>query len=333
MASLHDSSFYCISEHELPQQKRLVYTIISLLSASLGIFGASWQIITYGPETQDFLRRINNKEKQQRHSIQPNPMIVLFLAVTNLTSCVGSVLRSVATFVVKPPSMADSTNTTLTSTCPTYGDTSFIPMVSKEVKVAGGILEAFTDFSYVASAMWTLSFAINIYSQLVGRHIQMKLFHLWTWSVSSAYLAILMYTSVIYMRCPGLSLLFTKLTATVGREERAIIQRLRIRFFWIVFFFALCWLPNIVDCFFHIDLLTRECLYQLDSWLFPLWIIEALMNPLQGLFNCFLYGRKCSCKPFVITARTRRHYTQIVDIETDRSYTGLLNNSSYTTSP
>ncbi|XP_033736780.1 G-protein coupled receptor 143-like [Pecten maximus] len=246
------------------------------------------------------------------------------------------------------------------STCHSLTDDSFIPRVNTEVKIAGGILEAFTDFSYVASSLWTLSFAINIYSQLVGRHIPVKVFHLGTWlgssvSVTAGLVAVYMGTDRMSV-CPGqerifwrylstyvpmaftlvmicvlywkasisVSLSFTKLTATVGREERAIIQRLRMRFFWIVFFFALCWLPNIVDCFLHIDLLSEKCMYQLDGLLFPLWIIEALMNPLQGLFNCFLYGRKCSCRPFVFTARTRRHYTQIVD--TDRSYNGLLNN-------
>ncbi|XP_069128710.1 uncharacterized protein [Argopecten irradians] len=407
MASLHDSSFYCITEHELPPAKRLIYTVISVVAASLGIFGASWQIITYCPETQAFLKRTNSTEKPRQHSLQPNPVIVLFLALTNLTSCLGSVLRSVATYIVATPLQSNATVAS-PSTCPSLSDATFIPQVNTNVKIAGGILEVFTDFSYVASSLWTLSFAINIYSQLVGRHIPMKVFHLWTWlgtsvSVIAGLVSIYMGTDwmskgmgISYSRpilvqntgawniprhktnnlskndnnvilhvssfdivdAPGqerifwrymstyvpmaftlimicvlywkasisVSLLFTKLTAMVGHEEQAIIQRLRMRFFWIVFFFALCWFPNFVDCFFHIDLLAEKCMYKLDGLLFPLWIIEALVNPLQGLLNCFLYGRKCSCKPFVFNARTRRHYTPIMD--TDRSYTGLLNNST-----
>ncbi|OWF56339.1 G-protein coupled receptor 143-like [Mizuhopecten yessoensis] len=359
MASLHDSSFYCITEAELPPENRLLYTVVSLLSASLGIFGSSWQIITYAPETQAFMRRENSPEQQRRQSIQPNPVIVLFLALTNLTSCIGSVLRSVATYLVKPPAM---NNTTDTTGCHAFVNATFVPCVSKAVKVAGGILEAFTDFSYVASALWTLSFAINIHSQLAGRHVPLKVFHLLTWSVASGsviaglaavysstnglsvcagQLAIfgrymstyipmalsLVMICVLYWKASiSVSLSFTRLTATVGHEEQAIIQRLRIRFFWIVFFFALCWLPNLVDSFFHIDILSRKCMEQIGSSLFPLWIIEALLNPLQGLFNCFLYGRKCSCRPFVYNARTRRHYTQIPNTDTDRSFQGLLNN-------
>lgn len=361
MASLHDSSFYCITEHELPPAKRLIYTVISVVAASLGIFGASWQIITYCPETQAFLKRTNSTEKPRQHSLQPNPVIVLFLALTNLTSCLGSVLRSVATYIVATPLQSNATVAS-PSTCPSLSDATFIPHVNTNVKIAGGILEVFTDFSYVASSLWTLSVAINIYSQLVGRHIPMKVFHLWTWlgtSVSVIAGLVSIYMGTDWMsKCPGqerifwrymstyvpmaftlimicvlywkasisVSLLFTKLTAMVGHEEQAIIQRLRMRFFWIVFFFALCWFPNFVDCFFHIDLLAEKCMYKLDGLLFPLWIIEALVNPLQGLLNCFLYGRKCSCKPFVFNARTRRHYTPIMD--TDRSYTGLLNNST-----
>ncbi|XP_078672531.1 uncharacterized protein LOC144911904 [Branchiostoma floridae x Branchiostoma belcheri] len=51
--------------------------------------------------------------------------------------------------------------------------------------------------------------------------------------------------------------------------------------------FISSWLPNVIDGVIQISLIKDD---RMGDRFFALWIIEAALNPLQGLLNCLAYG-------------------------------------------
>ncbi|KAK9504025.1 hypothetical protein O3M35_010468 [Rhynocoris fuscipes] len=73
----------------------------------------------------------------------------------------------------------------------------------------------------------------------------------------------------------------------VTNKERSIIQTVRLRFALIVFVFAICWIPNIIN-----GIVIWSSWGDLPvSFLLGLWYCMAVLNPLQAFFNSIVYRR------------------------------------------
>lgn len=105
MGSLHDASFFCIPDTDLPEKGpinyRRVYCVISLCSGFLGMFGSCYQLFAGKQRMAEWPRR-----RSRRPST--NPEIIFFLAASNLMSCLGKnckpqklLPQSLETIVVK----------------------------------------------------------------------------------------------------------------------------------------------------------------------------------------------------------------------------------------
>jgi len=74
--------------------------------------------------------------------------------------------------------------------------------------------------------------------------------------------------------------------------ERKMQKSVRKKFCLIVFVFVFCWMPNFVDGFHDLaEYIISETSLENDIDHFVLWMIEASINPLQGILNCLVYGQ------------------------------------------
>ncbi|XP_064606950.1 G-protein coupled receptor 143-like [Liolophura sinensis] len=335
MASLHDASFFCIPETALPHTEqinyRLLYCVISLCSGFLGMFGSCYQLFAWKQKMTEWPRRRSSRPTT-------NPEIIFYLAASNLMSCLGVIIRSMAMLLTKAPHVSSVwVNITNTSWYEIYSnnkcDNQAIPHGEKNVFIWGSIVEAFTQFSFGASVIWTFLYSVDTYSQLVGFHISSKAYHSISW-VLAGVMAIGSQLSVsigltppyscadgprliiryFFAYMPMLVVLIlnpvflwsthrqakkrmVSYSVTFTDTERKSLTKLRQKFITIVFLFTLCWVPNQIDSALQISL-NIDCIYSSTSTFnvfFPLWVIEAFLNPLQGLFNCLVFGRRFAC--------------------------------------
>ncbi|KAI8479916.1 hypothetical protein Bbelb_423560 [Branchiostoma belcheri] len=86
---------------------------------------------------------------------------------------------------------------------------------------------------------------------------------------------------------PGVEITVRPMLGRYTQRERQVISAIKIKFLLIVVIFTLCWLPNVIDGVIQISLIKDD---RMGDRFFALWIIEAALNPLQGLLNCLAYG-------------------------------------------
>lgn len=74
-------------------------------------------------------------------------------------------------------------------------------------------------------------------------------------------------------------------------SERKIMDLFRLKFSLINIIFYICWLPNVLN-----GILIWSMWFDLPAkFVIATWYMEAILNPLQALFNCLVY-RKWSSK-------------------------------------
>ncbi|ESP03341.1 hypothetical protein LOTGIDRAFT_205062 [Lottia gigantea] len=337
MASFQAASVYCVSDLELPTyvpqnhtNYRQIFSIVCLTAAGLGFTGSIVQLITWIISS----RRLEDGE--ERRSLV-NPTIVISLAIANIISSVGVVLRSMALLSTKPPkeycALTESFN--MSSIC--EHDVELSPSVCQKTMIIGNVLEGLTDYSFIVGALLTLSYSADVLHRQRGAIVESQVFKnrptslnmILCWILPFLFIAgstvAVYYKTDFPQRCPHDSrihirylivylpitlvmiinpiLLFkarslvkksiTRRTATFSSRERNIIRKMTIRFIFIVLLYIICWIPNIAESCTQVILYyygTDSPSIQTYQWLFPLLITEAIMNPLQGFYNCFLYG-------------------------------------------
>lgn len=85
-------------------------------------------------------------------------------------------------------------------------------------------------------------------------------------------------------------------------------KSVRRRFCLILSVFAFCWLANFFDGFHDIAkyIIKRKTFHQ-DKDHFGLWMLEASVNPLQGILNCLVYGQHRQFASFCSHILSLRH--------------------------
>ena len=82
MASPHAESFYCITRDSLDGDERKAYGGVAIGCACLGLIGSTYQVFT--------LRQFLDLPRKRRPA--PNPNIIFFLALSDLSACLGGLL-------------------------------------------------------------------------------------------------------------------------------------------------------------------------------------------------------------------------------------------------
>ncbi|XP_019642297.1 PREDICTED: G-protein coupled receptor 143-like [Branchiostoma belcheri] len=305
MASLHEESFYCIPETKLTLPERPVYCGVAIAAAVLGLGGAGCQVVRW---------RSRLSRAAQRRRPSPNPVIVFCLALSDFMACIGVIARAVGILVFDPPLEVRPG-----VYVPTQGITAIY---------VGSTIEIVNLYFYSATYMWTLVYAIDITMQLKNTDVPISLYHVLCWTAPAVFVGLSMfsvffevpkapgqdiqqcaagfhlvlhyifsYTPIVAVMLANPAIYITAsrlLEITVrpmlGRytqRERQVISAIKIKFLLIVVIFTLCWLPNVIDGVIQISLIKDD---HMGDRFFALWIIEAALNPLQGLLNCLAYG-------------------------------------------
>ncbi|XP_035691253.1 G-protein coupled receptor 143-like [Branchiostoma floridae] len=306
MASLHEESFYCIPETKLSLPERPAYCGVAIGAAVLGLGGAGWQVVRW---------RGRLAGAAQRRRPSPNPVIVFCLALSDFMACIGVIARAVGILVIDPPLE--------------LGPGVYVPAQGIMAIYTGSTIEIINLYFYSATYIWTLVYAIDITMQLKNIDVPMSLYHVLCWTAPVVFVGLSMfsvffdvplapggdiqqcasgfhlvlhyifsYTPIVTVMLANPAIYITasrliELTVPpmLGRytqRERQVISAIKIKFLLIVVVFTLCWLPNVIDGVIQIaNLIQGE---RIGDRFLALWIIEAALNPLQGLLNCLAYG-------------------------------------------
>ncbi|XP_065176318.1 G-protein coupled receptor 143-like [Sycon ciliatum] len=295
MASPHAESFYCISEENLSLDDRKIYTGTCIGCAAIGLAGSLTQVIS--------LRNLwkSTPVPSNRNPIAPNAGVVFFLALADMLACFAVITRSVTLAVISPPT---STKEGLAPASPV-------------VVNIGAPIQSFLQFFFLATYFWTFFFALDVYLQLSKRSVSNMSYHLFTWvaaailtgfsefivfydvgfpcadrtRVTLAHMATYIPIVFVMVANPVIYVMsymkYKKLLRGQGYFGHSQYRRMRQvthNFSKYVIFFWICWIPSIAT---GIYLQVKGVDVKFP---FSLWMLTAILNPLQGFFNCFIYG-------------------------------------------
>jgi len=96
---------------------------------------------------------------------------------------------------------------------------------------------------------------------------------------------------IFYIRSRKLVSLRMRESGLLDSHNQNIKSGLRYKFLSVIIIFIIIWLPNLVDLVVQlVAWSTHMTAIQMSVW-YPVWALEAFLNPLQGLLNYFIYGR------------------------------------------
>lgn len=104
----------------------------------------------------------------------------------------------------------------------------------------------------------------------------------------------------------------------ITQHERLLMKRFKIKFSFINIIFYICWLPNLVSTFilwFYWDTIPVKMIL-------TTWTLMAVLNPLQALFNAFVYRRWTRiafCDPCIELFQRRRRKPSAEMLVVERS--------------
>lgn len=305
MASPHASSFICLpfSSQDEVKHAYSVYYGVCLGSAAIGAPGAL--LFLFQMLCGEARKRIS---KSQRN-------ILINLAIADLLADLGVIVRSLFyLFYWEKTSFINETNFRK----------NLVPAIS------GALVESWVYFWYLGSYFWTFFFAVDIYTSKHNGKWRLWCSHTVTWIycvmlaagslvalwICTPFLgcAVDKYCIVGHFLCtfgpififmigiPAFYLsTFQKMQKTfkeglvieVRKREKDQAKK-KILIFIIVFYF--CWSVNVIDGLLMIVAHLKspshsfyKILYK-PYYIYTVWIIEALTNPLQGLLNALAYG-------------------------------------------
>ncbi|XP_032221205.1 uncharacterized protein LOC5520373 isoform X2 [Nematostella vectensis] len=267
MAFLRKKTLYCISNDDMDEEFRLAFSVTCIVTASLSSYGALVQLKSWYRQLKDY---------QSRRLPSSNPPVVFSLALADLFACIGVIAMAGLFLWMEPPNRDSIKNVD-------------IPAKAWYWKI-GVPTEAFTMFSYVASYFWTLAYSIDICLQVYGKdkccsYGEKGLLHYMV--CFGPLLIVTVLLPIVYF------IAFRKIQrnirgafATYTNAERQILTAVKWKFSFIILVFMFCWLLNVGDGI-HDGFNTENDDFGVHK---NLWIVEAVVNPLQGFFNCIVYG-------------------------------------------
>ncbi|XP_064385154.1 G-protein coupled receptor 143-like [Halichondria panicea] len=323
MASPHASSFICLpfSYHVDVVTAHTVYFSFCIVSAALGIIGAVLfltQIIMSGSLTKSLSLGGSNSQR----------WILIMLAASDLLANVGVITRSCFWLIYWRPRHLDDEYGSFGEELPwavgatiiehwvffwynaTYFWTLFFAVDVYNTKHGGkwklGCSHFFTwffCFLYITGSLcslWTcppyldcaedslciISHFMCTLGPLIIIMLALPLFYVSTWKQMNRIANMPSNISV----------------ADVWRKEKELSRR---KILSILLVFYLCWLVNVLDGILLITAHatdsgpghTRSTLYGYINdpvYIYIVWLLEAILNPLQGLLNAIAYGGVCT---------------------------------------
>lgn len=67
--------------------------------------------------------------------------------------------------------------------------------------------------------------------------------------------------------------------------EQTLVQNAKRKFYLIMTVFIACWFPNVINAILDAFQFTNS----LGKAMWAMWVLKAIMNPLQGVFNCLVF--------------------------------------------
>ncbi|CAH4029649.1 G-protein coupled receptor 143-like isoform X1 [Pieris brassicae] len=268
------------------------YNTVCLVSSTIGILGAMYQIFQNG------VWRLQSPSRGRK--------IIMWLAVADLLASLGVLVRS--SFWLKYKNI--------------------LPLPDDNISVLFcSITSAWTQYFYTATWFWTLFYAVDIWQSIQGKDTRPLLYHSLAWGIPAATTSIGL--SILYIpnaTCHNLTSLSNvllrilpnycatyvpialvmvinpiiyilagkKVELTVAlplaqftSKERRVVDALRLKFFLINVVFYVCWLPNLIN---GILIWTMWSTMPVKA-IISIWYIMALMNPMQALLNALVYRK------------------------------------------
>ena len=310
MASPHSESFYCIPSSSLGGIDRLWYAGVSIVSASLSLCGSIYMLLS----SFRYLKSLPGKTKARRAA---NPHIIFNLALADLIACLAVIARSAALLTTNPPKNSTNSN----DTCFCSGSNPSCCQPSKEHLFFGVPIETILRLGYTATFGWTLIYAVDKFLKSKDIFCNSLNYYAIVWT-SSCILAgshvIVVFVDIglpcagryrligsyLLMYVPILVVMIANplLYVTTGRryrdnfmqrgkysnDERQALRAYKMMFLAYIVVFYFCWVPSLPN-------LVIAVMVPFDSSVskvpFPVWIINAVCNPSQGLLNSLSYGR------------------------------------------
>lgn len=294
MAFLRDKSVFCIPNATLSMDERYVIGGICMGTSSIGFLGAALQ-----------LKSLWQYRDRQRRRPSANPRIIFYLAWSDLVACLGIFVLAMCLMFFELPILT--------------GD-HYTPPHDALYASVGTTVEVFTLFAYLASYIWTFAYVLDMCFQIYRVECSMVVYHILAWLIPLEivtcievvnYVEFPSYCQGYHGRISRLILSYFPVTAIMivnpilflvtyrkvrqqlrssGRftfEDRNALNTCKKKFFWMIFSFTVCWFPNIISVSY--DLVTVSPTQVTKSKLDNLWFLEAFVNPLQGIFNYFVY--------------------------------------------
>ncbi|KAK6180041.1 hypothetical protein SNE40_012261 [Patella caerulea] len=330
MASLHDGSLFCIPELELPTNTsshanyRDIYSYVSLASASVGLVASLIQFIAWIIST----RRLEAGEHQHAF-VNPIIIICLAFAnfLTCIGVILRSVALILYGPPLIPLNQFINKSLDDVSYMPSVNETSMIPWIVIEsftdyfyvavllwtLAYCVDVLRKHKDIvsespfvrrpsSTYLVICWGLPIAfvgaLSLYLYLDTEfpkkcpdQLRTQLCDLILYLPAVVELLVIPFLLIRSRTLVRNSI--QRRTGTYSARQRRLIRVITGRFVAIVLFLYLCWVPNIIDSIIRVLMVHEYITTTTDErykLLFPIWIIEAVMNPIQGFFNCFIYG-------------------------------------------
>jgi ocular albinism type 1 protein len=242
-----------------------------------------------------------------------NPHIVFNLALADLIACLAVIARSVALLAIHPP-----TNTT--DTCDCSGSTPSCCQPSPNYPFFGLPIETLLRFGYTATFGWTLMYAADRFLKSRNIFCNLRNYYVVVWGSScilvGAYVIVVfanlgpkcagkyrLIGSYLLMYVPILVVMIVNplLYVITGRryrdtfmksgkysiDERQALKTYKMTFLAYIVVFYFCWIPSIPNLI--IAVMVPFTAYKVPL---PVWIINAVCNPSQGLLNSLSYGRQ-----------------------------------------
>ena len=314
MACPHSESLYCIPSSSLEHTDRHWYAGVSGVSASLSLVGSTYMLLS-----STSLLRVRYPEGGRR--LPTNPHIIFSLALADLIACVAVICRSIALVLVKVPTNVCSNITTNCSYNCSGSHPSFCMPHSAVYPYFGDPIETILRFAYIATFMWTLVFAVDTFLRVKTILPSSRCYHIIVWSVSSVLAGSYLVTVFVGfgVRCAGkyrligsyfllylpmlVVMIFNPLlyrstarqyerwfmeTGKFSKDRRERLKNHKRMFLIYIIIFYFCWLASLANLVISI---ITPFVNSVSGVPFPIWILNAVTNPLQGLLNSLSYGR------------------------------------------
>ncbi|XP_044732040.1 G-protein coupled receptor 143-like [Chrysoperla carnea] len=275
------------------------YNIVCIVSSTIGVCGALYQILPREERrfSHRWLSSTTNRGRQ----------IIVYLAIADLLASLGVLIRSSLWLEFRSRLMPGDDDTTNVVFC--------------------AIFSAWTQYFYMATWIWTLCYAIDMRLILKEKEGYPQYYHLAAWTIPAVltflglsllyfpdakchsyqslklalikvlpnYLATYIPITAIMITNPilykyssqDMENVVHRSLGQITSKERDVIDAIKMKFFLINAAFYVCWAPNLISGF----LLWTLWWHLPVGFLIGIWYIMAVTNPLQALFNSFVYRR------------------------------------------